>query len=294
MASARASSRAASSLRACANSSSSSFAPMAEGILSEGVIDFWVVVAVVVSLMLSAFFAAGETALTATSRARMAALERQGNTAAKRVNVLLGARERLIGAMLIGNNVVNIGASALTTTIFVSLFGDAGVIYATGVMSVLVVVFAEMLPKTIAVTNPGRTARPGAERHRDLHPPLPAPVRHPHRGEPAHPFGDRGIARHRRSPRGGGGGGEIRRRHVRRPPRPVRARGLGRDGPPHEHALDQRRPAARRDAERGPDISQYPPAALARHAGQHHRHRACEGCAARARRRQWRCDQARF
>ena len=126
--------------------------------LTDGVLDLWAILVVVVSLLLSAFFAAGETSLTATSRARMAALERQGNAAARRVNELLGIRERLIGAMLIGNNVVNIGASALTTTIFVSLFGDAGVIYATGVMSVLVVVFAEMLPKTIAVTNPDRTA----------------------------------------------------------------------------------------------------------------------------------------
>jgi len=113
--------------------------------LTDGVLDLWAILVVIVSLLLSAFFAAGETSLTATSRARMAALERQGNAAARRVNELLGIRERLIGAMLIGNNVVNIGASALTTTIFVSLFGDAGVIYATGVMSVLVVVFAEML-----------------------------------------------------------------------------------------------------------------------------------------------------
>jgi Mg2+/Co2+ transporter CorB len=126
--------------------------------LSDGVFDIWALVVIAFSLLLSAFFAAGETALTATSRARMAALERQGNAAARRVNALLAARERLIGAMLIGNNVVNIGASALTTTIFVALFGDAGVIYATAVMSVLVVVFAEVLPKTIAVTNPDRTA----------------------------------------------------------------------------------------------------------------------------------------
>jgi Mg2+/Co2+ transporter CorB len=127
-------------------------------VLSDGVIEFWTVLAVIASLLLSAFFAAGETALTATSRARMAALERQGNAAARRVNTLLAARDRLIGAMLIGNNVVNIGASALMTTIFVAIFGDAGVIIATGVMSVLVVVFAEVLPKTIAVTNPDRTA----------------------------------------------------------------------------------------------------------------------------------------
>jgi Mg2+/Co2+ transporter CorB len=126
--------------------------------LSDGVLDLWAIVVVALSLLLSAFFAAGETALTATSKARMTTLERQGNAAAQCVNTLLGSRERLIGAMLIGNNVVNIGASALTTTIFVSLFGDAGVIYATGVMSVLIVVFAEVLPKTIAVMRPDRTA----------------------------------------------------------------------------------------------------------------------------------------
>jgi Mg2+/Co2+ transporter CorB len=126
--------------------------------LSEGFIDLWVVLVIALSLVLSAFFAAGETALTATSRARMTALENRGNPAARRVNALLEARERLIGAMLIGNNVVNIGASALTTTIFVALFGDAGVIYATGTMAVLVVVFAEVLPKTIAVAKPDRTA----------------------------------------------------------------------------------------------------------------------------------------
>jgi Mg2+/Co2+ transporter CorB len=126
--------------------------------LSEGAIGAWVVLVIILSLVLSAFFAAGETALTATSRARMTALEHRGNPAARRVNMLLGARERLIGAMLIGNNVVNIGASALSTTIFVALFGDAGVIYATCTMAILVVVFAEVLPKTIAVTKPDRTA----------------------------------------------------------------------------------------------------------------------------------------
>src|SRR6476469_4926079 len=113
---------------------------------------------VVFCLGLSAFFSASETALTAASRDRMHSLEKGGDPRAKLVNKLLGSRERLIGAMLIGNNVVNIGASALMTTIFVTLFGDAGVIIATGVMSVLVVVFAEVLPKTVAVAKPDRTA----------------------------------------------------------------------------------------------------------------------------------------
>ncbi|MBV9590774.1 MAG: HlyC/CorC family transporter [Hyphomicrobiales bacterium] len=126
--------------------------------LNQGVFDLWLLLVIAISLGLSAFFATGETSLTAVSRARMTALERQGNQAARLVNRLLASRERLIGAMLIGNNVVNIGASALTTTIFVALFGDAGVLYATATMSVLVVVFAEVLPKTIAVAKPDRTA----------------------------------------------------------------------------------------------------------------------------------------
>ncbi|MBV8446943.1 MAG: DUF21 domain-containing protein, partial [Hyphomicrobiales bacterium] len=97
--------------------------------LNQGVFDLWLLLVIAISLGLSAFFATGETSLTAVSRARMTALERQGNQAARLVNRLLASRERLIGAMLIGNNVVNIGASALTTTIFVALFGDAGVLY---------------------------------------------------------------------------------------------------------------------------------------------------------------------
>jgi Mg2+/Co2+ transporter CorB len=124
----------------------------------DGVLELWAVIVVVVSLVLLAFFAAGETALTAVSRARMTALERQGNAAARRVNGLLTSRERLIGAMLVGTNVVNIGASAVTTSIFVELFGDAGIIYATAVLSVLVIVFAEVLPKTAAIASPDRAA----------------------------------------------------------------------------------------------------------------------------------------
>ncbi|MGL5362573.1 MAG: HlyC/CorC family transporter [Bosea sp. (in: a-proteobacteria)] len=122
-------------------------------------INIWLaLLIVVVSLALSAFFSAGETALTAASRARMAALEKAGNRRAAIVTRLLMARERLIGAMLIGNNVVNIGASAFTTSVLVGFFGDAGVIYATAVMSILVIVFAEVMPKTIAITRPDQAS----------------------------------------------------------------------------------------------------------------------------------------
>jgi len=109
-------------------------------------------------LIVSAFFSGSETALTAASRARMHALEDDGSARAGLVNRLLESRERLIGALLLGNNLVNIAASALTTSLFLSVFGDAGVAYATLVMTAVVVVFAEVLPKTYAILNADRMA----------------------------------------------------------------------------------------------------------------------------------------
>src|SRR5690242_13392990 len=109
-------------------------------------------------LFVSAFFAASETALTGASRASMLRLSKQGNRQAHIVSRLLDMRERLIGALLLGNNIANIGASALATGIFTTWFGEIGVLYATGVMTVLVVIFAEVLPKTIAFNAPDRLA----------------------------------------------------------------------------------------------------------------------------------------
>src|SRR5438445_11412729 len=112
--------------------------------------------AILICLLLSAFFAGSETALTASSRAGMLRLEKHGNSRAATVNRLLRARERLIGALLLGNNAVNIAASSLATGVLLVWFGEVGVIYATVVMTVLVVVFAEVLPKTIAINAPDR------------------------------------------------------------------------------------------------------------------------------------------
>ena len=109
-------------------------------------------------LILSAFFSGSETALTAASRARMHALEEDGNKRARIVNRLLAMRERFMGAILLGNNLANIAASALATGIFLHLFGEAGVAYATLVMTAIVVLFAEVLPKTYAILNPDRMA----------------------------------------------------------------------------------------------------------------------------------------
>jgi Mg2+/Co2+ transporter CorB len=119
----------------------------------------WLTFSIMVALLCtSAFFAASETALTGASRASMLRLSKQGNTDADVVSSLFGMRERLIGALLLGNNIANIGASALATGIFTAWFGEVGVLYATGVMTVMVVIFAEVLPKTIAINAPDRVS----------------------------------------------------------------------------------------------------------------------------------------
>jgi Mg2+/Co2+ transporter CorB len=102
-------------------------------------------------LLLSGFFSGSETALTATSRARMRSLELKGDKKAAAVSLLTEDRERLIGAILLGNNLVNILASALATSLFGNLFPGSGVVVATVVMTVLVLVFAEVMPKTAAI-----------------------------------------------------------------------------------------------------------------------------------------------
>ncbi len=120
-------------------------------------INLWLAAGIVaLSLLLSAFFAAAETAFTAASRARMHSLEEGGDPRARMVNRLLSQRERFIGAMLIGYNIVAVGASSFTTSVLVGLFGTGGVIYATIVMSVLVIIFAEVLPKTLAINSPDK------------------------------------------------------------------------------------------------------------------------------------------
>src|SRR6201991_3223885 len=119
----------------------------------------WITFSIVLfCLLVSAFFAASETALTGASRASMLRLSKQGNAEAKVVSGLSEMRERLIGALLLGNNIANIGASALATGIFTAWFGEVGVLYATAFMTALVVIFAEVLPKTIAINAPDRIA----------------------------------------------------------------------------------------------------------------------------------------
>ena len=120
--------------------------------------DWLTVLAIVVCLLVSAFFSASETALTASSRAAMMRLEKQGNRDATVVNRLLATRERLLGAILFANNLTTIAASTLATGLLLALFGHPGVIYATLGMTVLIFVVAEVLPKTAAFNMPDRMA----------------------------------------------------------------------------------------------------------------------------------------
>jgi Mg2+/Co2+ transporter CorB len=115
-------------------------------------------VAIFALLGLSGFFSGSETALTAASRARMHTLEKEGNLKARSVNALIEQSERFLGAILLGNNLVNILASSLATSLFIELFGASGVAYATLAMTALVVIFAEVLPKTYALSNADRFA----------------------------------------------------------------------------------------------------------------------------------------
>jgi Mg2+/Co2+ transporter CorB len=120
-------------------------------------VDIWVALAIIVfCIAMSAFFAASETALTGASRARMHALERNGDRRAAQVNRLLRRRERLIGTTLLGNTLVNIGSSAFMTSVLVVLIGEGGAVWATAIMTVLLLVFAEVLPKTVAINNADR------------------------------------------------------------------------------------------------------------------------------------------
>jgi len=119
-------------------------------------------------LVLSAFFSGAETALTAASRPLMHELEKQGDARAGIVDELYRRRDRLIGSILLGNNAVNITASALATGFLVTWFGKAGMAYATLGMTAMIVIFAEILPKTYAIRNPNGLALAAARPMRIL------------------------------------------------------------------------------------------------------------------------------
>ncbi len=117
-----------------------------------------ILAAIVLLIAMSGFFNISETGLTAASRARMHALEQEGNARAKLVNRVLSAPEKMIGTVLLGNTLVDVLAAALASTLAVRLVGDVGVAYATAIVTLLIVIFAAVLPKTYALAYSDRVA----------------------------------------------------------------------------------------------------------------------------------------
>ncbi|MGD9882994.1 MAG: HlyC/CorC family transporter [Reyranella sp.] len=113
---------------------------------------------VLICLALGAYMSAAETAVTGASRPRMHRLAQQGNRRATLVNGLLDRKDEAVSAVLLGNNVVNILSASLTTAVLTAIFGAAGVVYATIIVGILVVVFAEVMPKTWALLRADRVA----------------------------------------------------------------------------------------------------------------------------------------
>ncbi|SHE45502.1 Mg2+ and Co2+ transporter CorB, contains DUF21, CBS pair, and CorC-HlyC domains [Loktanella atrilutea] len=121
--------------------------------------SFWLTAGgILVLLVMSGFFSGSETALTAASRGKLRAAADRGSNGAQTALEVTEDSERLIGSVLLGNNVVNILATSLATALLTTTFGPNGVALATVVMTLLVLIFAEVLPKTYAITNPESTA----------------------------------------------------------------------------------------------------------------------------------------
>ena len=115
-------------------------------------------ISIFILLILSAFFSGSETALTASTRSRLTGLNIKGKKNAQIAINLLNDKESLIGAILLGNNLVNILASSLATSLLIKMFGNSGVAYAVIIMTVLIVIFAEILPKSYAISNSEKMA----------------------------------------------------------------------------------------------------------------------------------------
>ncbi|HBT29474.1 MAG TPA: magnesium/cobalt efflux protein, partial [Erwinia persicina] len=120
------------------------------------------IVTLVIMILVSAYFSGSETGMMTLNRYKLRHQAKNGDRAARRVEKLLRRPDRLISLVLIGNNLVNILASALGTIVGMRLYGDAGVAIATGILTFLVLVFAEVLPKTIAALYPEKVAFPSS------------------------------------------------------------------------------------------------------------------------------------
>ncbi len=118
----------------------------------------WQLVALGALLGLSAFFSASETALMSLSKIRLRHMVEEEVKGAEQISKLIANPSRLLGTILIGNNAVNIGASALATALAISIFKEKGVMMATIIMTILVIIFAEITPKSLAAQNSEKVA----------------------------------------------------------------------------------------------------------------------------------------
>ncbi len=118
----------------------------------------WQVFALLILLFFSGFFSASETALTSLSKIRLRHMMEEKIKGADTINNLIENPSKLLGSILVGNNIVNIGASALATSLAMSIWGNAGVGIATGIMTILVLIFGEITPKSLAVQNAEKIA----------------------------------------------------------------------------------------------------------------------------------------
>ena len=120
--------------------------------------NLFLLLLVIVLILLSGFLSGSETAITAASKARIISKIKKGSKRAIYVKKIIDAKDSVISSLLLSNNLVNILASALATAFFYDLFGITGIFYATLLMTFLLVLFAEVLPKTYSINKPTRTA----------------------------------------------------------------------------------------------------------------------------------------
>ena len=128
----------------------------------ESLSTFWLSVSLFALILVSAFFSSSETSMMAINRYRLKTLSSKNNAQAKRVEKLLGNIEHLIGGILLGNNFVNILAASITTILALKLWGEGSVIFASLVLTLVILIFAETAPKTYAANNPEKVALPAA------------------------------------------------------------------------------------------------------------------------------------
>jgi Mg2+/Co2+ transporter CorB len=117
-----------------------------------------ILIIIIILILISGFLSGSETAITATSKARIVSKIKKGNKAANYLKKIIDNKDSAISSLLLSNNLVNILASSLATAFFYNLFGVTGIFYSTLLMTFLLVVFAEVLPKTYAINKPTRTA----------------------------------------------------------------------------------------------------------------------------------------